>query len=172
MYPDLPIEQLLRRKDTRFQLGFASEAKDLVPDRDDFLLSASRKGLHILAKNEDSLAVPVEVLREAYGSKLEVLAPRVRLIEGVQVQEPVMHVRVSLHRRHLDSVKQALENRSATLTEEYARSSYCVLRFEAPLADLLGLSAELGKLAEGTAKHWVALSHYRLVTRHPGGTAA
>jgi hypothetical protein len=156
MYPDLPIEQLLRRKDTRFQLGFASEAKDLVPDRDDFLLSASQKGLHVLAKNEDSLTMPVEVLRA----------------EGVQVQEPVMHVRICLHRRHLDPVKQALENRSATLTEQYARSSYCVLRFEAPLADLLGLSAELGKLAEGTAKHWVALSHYRLVTRHPGGTAA
>ena len=30
MYPDLPIEQLVRRKDTRFQLGFATEAKELL----------------------------------------------------------------------------------------------------------------------------------------------
>jgi translation elongation factor EF-G len=83
-----------------------------------------------------------------------------------------MHVRISLELRYQDAVRAALQNRSATLTEEYARSAYCVLRYEAPLADLLGLSAELGELTDGTAKHWVALSHYRLVTRDPGGRAA
>ena len=46
---DLPIEQLVRRTDTRFQLGFATEAKERVPARDEFVLSASRKGLHVLA---------------------------------------------------------------------------------------------------------------------------
>jgi predicted membrane GTPase involved in stress response len=172
MYLDLPIEQLLRRKDTRFQFGFATEAKDLVPERDEFLLSASNKGLHVLARNEESLALPVEVLRDVYGPRLEVQPPRVRLIEGVQVQEPIMHVRVSLESRHLPPVKQALAARSAQLTEEYARASYCVLRYEAPLADLLGLSSELDRLTDGGAKYWVALSHYALVSRDPGPRAA
>ena len=52
------------------------------------------------------------------------------------------------------------------------RSSYCVLRYEAPLADLLGLPAELVRLTGGSATHWIALSHYAIVTRDPGGKAA
>jgi predicted membrane GTPase involved in stress response len=172
MYLDLPIEQLLRRTDTRFQFGFATEAKELVPQRDEFLLSASRKGLHVLARNEESLALPVDVLRDVYGPRLEVQPPRVRLIEGVQVQEPIMHVRVSLQTPHLSAVKRALEARGARLTEEYSRASYSVLRYEAPLADLLGLSDELSRLTEGSARHWIALSHYALVTRDPGPRAA
>jgi predicted membrane GTPase involved in stress response len=172
MYLDLPIEQLLRRKDTRFQFGFATQAKERVPDGDGFLLSASNKGLHVLAKNEDGLATPVDVLREAYGDSLEIQPPRVRLIEGVQVQEPIMHVRVSLQVHHREAVKQALAARGATLSEEYARSTYCVLRYQAPLADLLGLPAELDRLTAGAARHWIVLSHYALVTRDPGGRAA
>jgi predicted membrane GTPase involved in stress response len=172
MYPDLPIEQLVRRKDTRFQFGFAAEAKRLVPEQDEFILSASNKGLHVLGRNEESLTMPVEVLREVYGPRLEVQPPRVRLIEGVQVQEPVMHVRLSLQTRDRDAVKQVLEARGAQLTEEYERSTYCVLRYQAPLANLLGLSAELDELGAGSAKHWVALSHYALVPGDPGPRAA
>jgi predicted membrane GTPase involved in stress response len=172
MHPDLPIEQLLRCRDTRFQFGFASEAKRLVPAREEFVLSASNNGLHVLGRNEESLAAPVEVLREVYGPRLEVQPPRVRLIEGVQVQEPIMHVRVSLQVHHREAVKQALAARGATLSEEYARSTYCVLRYQAPLADLLGLPAELDRLTAGAARHWIVLSHYALVTRDPGGRAA
>jgi predicted membrane GTPase involved in stress response len=172
MYPDLPIEQLLRRNDTRFQLGFATEAKELVPDREEFLLSPSRRGLHVLAKNEEALATPVEVLRDIYGPKLEVEPPRVRLLEGVQVQEPIMQVRISLQTRYRPVVMQALEKRGANRTEEYVRSTYCVLRYQAPLAGLLGLPVELASLTEGSARHWIALSHYALVTGDPGGSAA
>jgi hypothetical protein len=43
-----------------------------------------------------------------------------------------------------------------------------VLRYEAPLAALLGLPAELAALSEGRAKHWTALSHYAIVTGDPG----
>jgi predicted membrane GTPase involved in stress response len=172
MYLDLPIEQLLRRRDTRFQFGFATQAKDLVPARDDFLLSPSRDGLHVLARNEESLALPVGVLQDVYGPRLEVQPPQVRLIQGVQVQEPIMHVRASLEVRHAPAVKQALEARGATLSEEYTRSMYCVLRYEAPLANLLGLPAELERLTGGSARHWIVLSHYALVTRDPGPRAA
>lgn len=172
MHLDMPIQQALQRTDTRFQYGFAREAKERVPESEDFLLEPSRSGLLVLGRNEDALAAPVEALRDLYGPSLEVRPPRVRLIHGVQVREPIMQVRVSMQTRFRDVVRQSLLARGATPAQEYARSSYCVLRYEAPLARLLGLSAELRQRTAGTAKHWVALSHYALVTGHPGGDAA
>jgi len=172
MYLDLPIEQVLRRRDTRFQLGFGNEAKEMVPKRDEYMLLPSQKGLHVLGRNEDALSAPIEVLLDIYGERLEVEPPKVRFIEGVQVQEPIMHVRLSLETRYSGEVKQVLERRGASLTEEYTRSTYCVLRYEAALADLLGLSGELASITGGSAKHWVVLSHYATVTRDPGGSAA
>jgi translation elongation factor EF-G len=169
---DLPIEQLVTRTDTRFQFGFATEAKERVPARDEFVLSASRRGLHVLARNEDSLSAPIAALRRAYGSSLAVEEPQVRLIEGMQVQEPIMHVRISLETAYQDAVKRALLARGATVEEEHARARLAVLRYEAPLARLIGLPAELVRLTSGTARYWIVLSHYALVTRDPGGRAA
>ena len=89
----------------------------------------------------------------------------------VEVKQPIMHVRISMYADLRQVVKRALRRRRAILSEEYVRSPYCVLCYEAPLADLLGLSAELARLTAGTAKHWVALSRYAIVTRDPGGKA-
>ena len=169
---DLPIEQLVRRMDTRFQLGFATEAKERVPASGGFALTASRRGLHVLARNEDGLAGPVSVLRGAYGPSLEVGQPAARLIGGVQVQEPIMHVRITLETAYREAVKRALRSRGAVLEEEHARSRRAVLRYEAPLARLIGLPAELVRLTSGRAKYWIVLSHYALVIGDPGGRAA
>jgi hypothetical protein len=72
----------------------------------------------------------------------------------------------------IESVKVVLEKRGAALQEEYLRPSYCVLRYEAPLADLLGLPGELAQASAGRARHWIALSHYAPSNRTPGGDAA
>ena len=172
MYPDLPIEQLVRRKDTRFQLGFATEAKQLLPPKDEFVVAPSPKGLRVFGRNEDALGTPVEILREIYGPKVHVLPPEVRLIEGVQVKQPIMHVRISIELRFLEAVKRALLERGAVPEEEHVRAHYCVLRYLAPLAYLLGLPAELSLITDGLARHWIALSHYALVNGDPGGRAA
>jgi hypothetical protein len=172
MHLDMPIEQVLRRIDTRFQFGFANEARELIPEDEEFLLKPSNTGLIVLGKNEDALMVPVETLCDLYGPKLEVRQPRVRLIEGVQVREPIMDVRITLQNRYVSAVKTAMLTRGATPEEEYARDRNCVLRYQAPLTRLLGLSAELRTCTASTAKHWVALSHYALVTGGPGGRAA
>ena len=172
MHLDMPIEQLVRRTDTHFQMGFATEARERMPRAEEFTLQPSRDGLLVLARNEESLAPPVELLRETYGARLDVRGPRVRLIGGVQVKEPIMHVRISMQLRYLDPVARAMLGRGAAPEEEYARGRYCVLRYEAPLVDLLGLHQELARVTEGTARHWIALSHYALVTRDPGGNAA
>jgi hypothetical protein len=168
-YLHLPIEQLVRRTDTRFQFGFATQAKELLPDNEDYLLEASRAGLRVLGKNEEALAAPRDVLREVYGERVAIEPPRVRVIGGAQLQEPVMHLRVSLETRFAPAVKAALERRGALAQEEYTRTTYCVLRYEAPLAALLGVPDELAELTGGRARHWTALSHYAIVTGGPGG---
>jgi predicted membrane GTPase involved in stress response len=172
MHLDLPLEQLVKRRGAAFQLAFASEAKALVPSREEFALSASHKGLHVLARNEEALAPPLEVLRDAYGPTLLVEPPKVRLLGGTRPKEPIMHVRVSLYANSRDAVRKALQARGAALSEDYVGATYCVLRCEAPLADLLGFPTELSRLTAGTAKHWIVLSHYAIVTRDPGGQAA
>jgi len=169
VYLDLPIQQLLRRKDTRFQFGFARQARDLVPARDEFVLSASRDGLRVLGRNEDALRMPVQVLRDVYGPDLDVLPPEVRF---AQAHEPVMHVRVSVETRSLDAVKKLLDERGATRQEEYVRPTYSVVRYEAPLAGLLGLPEALSAATGGLARHWIVLSHYAPTNRTPGGDAA
>jgi len=172
MHLDLPLEQLVKRRGMAFQFAFATEAKALVPAADDFAVTASHKGLHVLARDEEGLVRPVLVLRQAYGESLELAPPRVRLIKGVQVREPIMNLRISMYAEFRAAVKKALRGRGATLTGEYVRATYCVLRYEARLADLLGFPAALRRLTAGSAKHWIALSHYAIVTRDPGGSAA
>lgn len=127
MHHDHPIHQLVRRRDTRFQAGFANEARELVPGSDEFVLAASHHGLRILGKNEDALSKPVEVLRELYRENLQVRPPEVRLIEGVQVKQPIMHLRIQSPIRFLDSVKRALLERGAVPEEEYVHAQYCAL---------------------------------------------
>jgi translation elongation factor EF-G len=143
-----------------------------MPMGDDFAATASHKGLHVLARDEEGLVRPVLVLREVYGESLELAPPRVRLIKGVQLKEPIMHLRISMYTELRAAVKRALRARGAMLSEEYVRSTYCVLRYEARLADLLGFPAELRRLSAGSARHWIALSHYAMVTGDPGGSAA
>ena len=83
-----------------------------------------------------------------------------------------MHIRITLGTAYQERVKRALLLRGAVLQEEHARSRRAVLRYEAPLARVLGLPAELARLTSSSARYWILLSHYALVTRDPGGSAA
>ena len=83
-----------------------------------------------------------------------------------------MHVRISLETAYQELVKRALFARKAMLEEEHVRGRHAVLRYEAPLARLLGLPVELKRLTADTARYWIVLSHYALVKGDPGGRAA
>jgi predicted membrane GTPase involved in stress response len=159
-YFHLPVEQLVRCTHERLRPRFVAEAKELFPDNDDYLVAGSPAGLLVLAQNELALEEPVAILREVYGSRIAVQAPRARRIGGARPQEPVMQLRVSLPRRHAEAVKEALATRGAMPAGEYSSANHCVLRYEAPLARLLGLPTELARLTGGRARHWTALSHY------------
>lgn len=171
MYPDFPIQQILRLRDSPFQRSFAIQARERVPEGEAFLLAPSQEGLTVLARNEDALEPPAAILREIYGARLEARPPAVRLLEGPVVRQPIMQVRISAATSHLQRLKRAMAKRGAPQAEEYVRPTYCVLRYEAPLASLLGLPAELAELTESKARHWIVLSHYAPL-EPPGGWAA
>jgi hypothetical protein len=121
MHLELPLEQLFRRRGKGTQLPFATEAMERVPRRNEFVATPSPLGLHVLAKDEEALEVPAVTLREAYGKDLDILAPRVRLIEGVRVEEPIMHVEITVDRRHEAKVRRAMARRSAQPSAELER---------------------------------------------------
>jgi predicted membrane GTPase involved in stress response len=164
MHLELPLEQLFRVHGKGPQLSFATEAMERMPRRNDFVATPSPLGLHVLAKDEEALEVPAGTLREAYGKDLDIVPPRVRLIEGVRVEEPIMHVEITVDRRHDVKVRRTMARRNAKPSAEFERL-LSIMRYEAPLADLLGLPAELDRLTGGTAMHWMVLSHYTHVDR-------
>jgi hypothetical protein len=146
------IERLVRRTDVRGQYHFATEAKRRLPERDDFVLGKSHLGLHVLAREEHALGLPLGMLRSAYGAAVA--------IEPMPGGKPVAEVRVGFEKRHLAQVRAAVCRRGANPSEEYVGAHYCVLRFEAPLAALLGLPLELVRLTSGKANHEI------VITRH------
>ena len=142
MHLHLPIEQLVQRVDTAFQFGFATEAKELLPEGEEFLLNASHRDC---------------MCSRATKRRSPCRAMFCSMCTG----------RAFASTRLACGSSRAYRSRS--------RSCTCVSacrRYKAPLADLLGLPAELRKLTEGRAKQSVALSHYAIVTRDPGGKAA
>jgi translation elongation factor EF-G len=142
----------VRHRDRRGQFDFAAHAKHLVPQDGNFVIAKSHRGLHLLARSEDDLAAPLRTLRGAYGSSLH--------INPEQRGEPVMEVRIGLERRYLPEVREALQRRGANASEEYLGPHYCVLRFEARLAALLGLTGEIATLASGKSSQQIVLSGY------------
>ena len=147
------IERLARRRNARGQFRFASEAKPLIPVRNDVLVAKSNSGLHLFGRDQTCLEAPVRALRAAYGSNL-VIQPRA-------LGEPAMAVRIGLERSELSRVRAALSRRGANPSEEYEGVHYCVLRFDARPTELLGLPAELDALTCGRFSHQILLTGYR-----------
>jgi hypothetical protein len=155
-----PLEQLVRRSDTRFQTSFAREAARCVPASDDFRLEPSEAGLLVLGRNEEKLSRPVAILREVYGTVIAAGHPRVRYLHGRRVEEPVMHVRIAFAVRDLALVKRELLLRGTCLEEEDIRGHRGVLRGQAALARLLGLPETLNRISSAPVEDWITLSHY------------
>lgn len=146
------IERLVRRRDARGQFAFATEAKRRIPAQHEVVLAKSHRGLHVLGPDEPSLALPLQRLRCAYGAAVA--------IEPAPEGKPLVEVSVGLENRYLPRVRAALWRRGANPSEEYRGPHYCVLRFQAAPAALLGLPAELASLTGGKASHEIVLRRY------------
>jgi hypothetical protein len=162
-----PLETLARRRSASRQLEFARDARQAMQDTEDVRFESSEHGLKILTADEDSLANVAQVLRQLYGDFVEVRPPQVRLIPGNPAQQPVMSIRISTRRDFSGEVRGELAARGATILEECARTRAFIVRGEAPLASLLGLPGRLAAITNGTAVHWIRLSHYAPVPTDP-----
>lgn len=173
VYSEFPVEQLARLASSPFQIGFARQAMRMLAPSDTIAFEATQEGLLMCAQNEDALAKPIALLLELYRDNLVLPPPRVRYMSlDDRPFEPIMFLRVRTVPRHWGVVRDDLASREATLLEEHARPSVCVLRAEAPMRKLLGYGEALATLSEGTALHWIWLDRYGPMGDPPGGRAA
>lgn len=170
LYPEHPLQQLARHRTERFQLAFARRAASMLCSTDDCVLQPSGAGLTLFARNEDALEGPVLMLRDEFGFDLELAAPQVRYA-GTPLHEPVMHIRVNAPATRINTVRQVLLNRAVYILEESCGGTRCLIRGEAPLVRVLGLSVHLKRLTMGTALVWTGLARYAPCT-DPEPTAA
>jgi elongation factor G-like protein len=167
-----PLEALAMNSLVASQEHFAREARRAVRDTEDVRFEASSDGLRICAADEDALASAALMLRRVYGGSVQVAAPAVRLMPGPPIREPVMSIRVSTRGDYNAMVRHELRSRGARLLEECSASRLFVVRGEAPLTRVLGLSAKLRLLTNNTSVHWIRLSHYAALPADPEPTAA
>lgn len=172
-YPDYPIERHVRSNGHDFQLAFAEEAAMWLHERfDDALLDASRDGLRILARHEQALKPPTDVLRALYPWQLEVGIPRVRYWAGDVGREPIMLVKVNVHRRHAQVIRKDLAGRtgrSVGVDHAYDRAE---ITATVRLAKLLGYAESVDIFTRGECEVRICLSEYAPLEPPDGPTAA
>ena len=171
MNHEYPIEQFARSTTTHFQLGFARMTMHLLPDCDEVLLEASSGGLRILARNETALALPRELIRQIHCEHVELDAPRVRLLHGDPIQEPIMWVRAAVRRNSAEEVIQDLFRRDAEVDEVDWIAFLPVIRARARLRHLLGYPSALAALTRDTGELKMWLSHYGPLMPDPRNAA-
>lgn len=171
IHAEYPLEQLASRKSTHFQRGFARMTMHLLPHFQDAVLEASDTGLVILAASELSLVLPAEVLRQIYSDDVHIGEPKVRLLHGDTVEEPIMWVRAAVPRVNAVPVAHDLIRRGADIEEVDWLAPSPVVRARAPLRELLGYPAALSARCEGKAELEMWLSHYAPVPPEPGNAA-
>jgi hypothetical protein len=172
MYFQYPLESLARRLTGGPQAEFARRAKLALEDTDELFSRPLADGLVLFAANEDALEAPARILRDLYGDMVEVQPPRVRVIPGEPVQEPVMNVRIVARQEHAGVILAELRRRGVRVMEECLRGRQLILRAEAPLALLLGLPAALDRLTDASAAHAIRLVRYEPVQPGFGPEAA
>jgi predicted membrane GTPase involved in stress response len=172
MYYEYPIEQLARSPTTRFQMGFAKMTMNLMPTFEDVVLEPSVQGLKILGASEMALASPGEVIRQIHSNEVELREPRVRLLYGMKVREPVMWVRASARHKYAEAVVQDLVTRGAAIEEVDWLVSQPVVLAKAPLRSLLGYPQVLATLSQNTAQLKMWLSHYAPMSSGPDNNNA
>jgi hypothetical protein len=167
MHYEFPIEQLALSARTGFQTGFAKITVHLMPKFEDVILEPSAQGLKILGKSELALTPPAEVIRQIHADDVEIQGPRVRLLYGTTVREPVMWVHVRTSQKYAEAVVQDLITRDAAIDQVDWMPLQPVVLAKAPLRNLLGYPQALATLSWNTAELKMWLSHYAAVTSCP-----
>ena len=64
---DFPIERLAQLSSSAFQIGFARQAMRMLSASHVVAYEATHEGLFMRAQNEETLAKPVDILRDLHG---------------------------------------------------------------------------------------------------------
>ena len=172
MHYEFPIEQLALSARTRFQMGFAKMTMHLMPKFEDVVLEPSAQGLKILGTSELALTSPGEAIRQIHADEVEIREPRVRLLYGMKVREPVMWVHARAGEKYTEAVVQDLIARGAEIEKVDWMPSHPVVLARAPLRSLLGYPQALATLSQNTADLKMWLSHYAAVPSDPDNNDA
>jgi hypothetical protein len=172
MHYEYPIKQLAQSARTRFQMGFAKMTMHLMPEFKDILLEPSEQGLMIFGTSEIALLSPGETIRKIHEDEVKLEEPRVRLLHGTDVREPVMWVQAHIGHRHAEAAVQELITRGAAIESVDWMLSKPNILAKAPLRRLLGYPQTLAELSQGTADLKMWLSHYATVPSGPDDDAA
>lgn len=148
-------------------MEFAKLTMDLMPRFEDIVLEPSAQGLRILGTSELALTSPAEVVRQIHANDVEIHEPRVRLLHGMKVREPVMWVRARAGQKYTEPVVQDLITRGATIEKVDWMLSEPVVLAKAPLRSLLGYPQALATLTQNTADLKMWLSHYAAIPSRP-----
>lgn len=167
-----PLEQLVTCSGFRQQGTFAQKAFDLLPAFPDMACEITRKGLLLLGETEADFVKPREFLSETFGSGVRFTAPQIRLAYDSGWQEPVMGFRIVIDSRHLEAIRQTLLTRGASIGDIETRAATSVIRGEASLLDLIGISKTLHRLSNESAQAVLWFSHYQPIWSYATETMA
>jgi translation elongation factor EF-G len=133
-------------------------------DRSRFaILRQGRQG-QILALNERALGEARSAVRRSHWGEVAFAEPGVRTRldpGGRRALEPIMRVKVSALREHLDAVRQVLGARGARMLRAQRQGRYVCVQSEARLASLLGFEEEIRCVSAGSAQVACRLECYR-----------
>lgn len=165
------LEQAFTCASEKFQLKFAEEASAKLGTLPGIKPEATGKALLLHAGSELSLDAAGVTLGACYG---EDLRPGPRLVRQLDnpPMEPIMDVLVRAPKGYGEKIYRDLHRRRAVLRFKNIEEHGCLLRVEAPMAELLGYRAALSTLTGDLADHWITFNRWEPVKTGDGGGSA
>ncbi|CAG0968381.1 hypothetical protein MTYP_01118 [Methylophilaceae bacterium] len=161
IYPEFPLAQHIKLTSSRPRMDCARQFTDIVSLTELMALETSEDGFLMLARNEESLTRPMQVLQKTLDDKLELSPLQIRYMRvGNMLYEPNMHLRVSVNSSYIDKVRNDFQVRKFKIIEDYKTISGFVLRAEMPLRLIMGYGMVLASLSEYSGFHLSWLHGY------------
>jgi hypothetical protein len=167
VHPEYPLEQTCWHLYEPFQLTFARQALQMLPQNEDGAAEATHRGLVLRAETEAELEKFLDRLKHYYGDQIRAGSPTIRYHRSPELEEPHMGVRVLCQPTHFAAVKADLLARGAAILDAELTSRHGVVRANASLARLMGYPRALAQLTAGSAREVMWFSHYAPVDRPP-----
>ncbi|HEY8555590.1 MAG TPA: hypothetical protein VIL43_13770 [Burkholderiales bacterium] len=164
------VEQSLTCASEPFQLKFAEEAARLLQPIRGVLPRPTGKALLLLGTCESALDPALAVLGTRYGEDLRASGRRVRYLDDPPM-EPIMDVFVRVPAEHGERVRRDLERRRGVLRFKLVEPRGWLMRAEVPMAELMRYGADLARMTEDRAEHWISFNRWEPI-EDDGGRAA